>query len=452
MASKIECPVCVETTNGRNKEIKCVHCEYSCCTECCKTYILGSVNDPKCMSCTKEWSREFMSENFTNSFITKEYKKHRENTLYDRQISMLQETQIVAERRKQVETVAKEIRDIDIQMKELKIKKRKLENDKWRLKNGHAKVEEKEMKEKFFGHCPQDNCRGFINKSWNCGICETKVCKTCKENINDIQDHICDPNVVLSVRALKAESKPCPKCKVPIFKISGCKQMWCVVCHVAFDYHSGEIVRRGTVHNPHFIEWQKQQGGNFVQNNNACGRDRIPDTNFYALIHPFHHHETAEYFHYFNRFLNHCHHVERENYNVDMNNYDIGAYLELRIDLLLNKITEKDFKTKVQRNEKKIHKKYDIMLIVDMFVETGRDILDQSFRKKRTFTGNIKPEELKKSVKLVENLILYTNESLKNVSKIYKNKVPQIKTETKTHNRYQGTARSGKNYTEFEFN
>ena len=449
MVSKIECPVCVETTGGRNKEVKCVHCEYSTCTSCCKRYILSKLSEPTCMSCGKEWNREFMADNFTNSFITKEYKKHREDVLYDRQISMLQETQIVAERRKQAKEIANEMRELEIKIREFRMRKRVLEQKKWRLQNTNSNENEKKVeKEKFYGHCPQNDCRGFINSSWKCGICDTKICKSCKENISDNNNHICDPNVVLSVRALKADSKPCPKCKVPIVKSSGCRQMWCTQCHIAYDYHTGEIVRRGTIHNPHFIEFQRQQGGNLRQNNNACGRDRLPNENFYALIHPFHGKENGDYFQQFNRFLNHCDHIERARYNVDMNNYDIGDYLELRVSLLLNQITEKEFKTKVQRNEKRIHKKHDILLIIDMFVETGRDILDQSFRKGRSITGNVTTDEMDNSVKLVQNLITYTNSSLSQIAKIYKNKVPTIQTETKIHNRYG--PRKGESYEDFE--
>ena len=83
-----------------------------------------------------------------------------------------------------------------------------------------------------------------------------------------------------------------------------------------------------------------------------------------------------------------------------------------------------------------------------MFVETGRDILDQSFRKGRSITGNVTTDEMDNSVKLVQNLITYTNSSLSQIAKIYKNKVPTIQTETKIHNRYG--PRKGESYEDFE--
>lgn len=444
----MDCQICLEAIKGWNKKIACSHCNKDCCTSCAKTFILSKLSEPVCMHCSKDWNRDFMSNNFTQKFMNKEYKNHRENVLFERQVAMLQETQKEAERRKNIKQVTDEMKIIDAKMKKLRLKKRELQQKKWKLQNpSQAEEEEKVKKEKFYGHCPKEGCRGFINSSWKCGICDTKICKSCKEDITDTEDHTCNPDIVASVRALKSESKPCPKCKIPIIKSSGCRQMWCTQCHVAFDYYSGEIVRRGTIHNPHYLEWQRNNAG-FQQPGNACGRDRLPNENFYALIQPFHGKKKADYFHHFNRFLNHCATIERGNYEVDINNYDVGEYLELRIKLLLNQISESEFKTKLQRNEKKVNKKYEIFLVVDMFVETGRDILDQAFRNERTFTGNISKEKMKETKKMVKELINYTNTSLEKIGKSYKNKVPQIILETEVYPRWQN--RAGEEYIEFK--
>ena len=47
------------------------------------------------------------------------------------------------------------------------------------------------------------------------------------------------------------DSKPCPNCYIPIFKLSGCNQMFCTNCHVVFDWISLKI-DKGPVHNQHF--------------------------------------------------------------------------------------------------------------------------------------------------------------------------------------------------------
>jgi hypothetical protein len=41
---------------------------------------------PKCMEpgCGKEWSRKFLKEKFTNTFLTNTYKEHIESILFDK--------------------------------------------------------------------------------------------------------------------------------------------------------------------------------------------------------------------------------------------------------------------------------------------------------------------------------------------------------------------------------
>jgi hypothetical protein len=65
---------------------------------------------------------------------------------------------------------------------------------------------------------------------------------------------------VESAKLIKKETRNCPSCAIPIFKIEGCDQMWCTQCHIAFSWKSGMRVN-GVVHNPHFYQWQRAGGG-----------------------------------------------------------------------------------------------------------------------------------------------------------------------------------------------
>jgi hypothetical protein len=99
--------------------------------------------------------------------------------------------------------------------------------------------------------CPSNNCSGFIY-SFVCSICSCNVCDNCHEIKRSI--HKCDPNIVASIKAMRSETKPCPKCSVAIFKNLGCNQMFCTQCHVTFDWETLAI-HRGHTHNPHYFEW-----------------------------------------------------------------------------------------------------------------------------------------------------------------------------------------------------
>jgi hypothetical protein len=91
------------------------------------------------------------------------------------------------------------------------------------------------------------------------------VCPDCFEIIghNKEIDHVCKEDNLKSAELIKKETKGCPKCGVRIFKISGCDQMWCTECKVAFSWNTGKIVVDGVIHNPHFYQ--------YMQNNNTGG-------------------------------------------------------------------------------------------------------------------------------------------------------------------------------------
>lgn len=109
----------------------------------------------------------------------------------------------------------------------------------------------------FIQKCPKDACEGFLSTQWKCGICDGKFCKDCHEAKDDV--HACNPDLVASVKAIKKEAKPCPKCASQISKIDGCDQMWCTQCKTAFSWNTGKIETH-VVHNPHYFQWLRENG------------------------------------------------------------------------------------------------------------------------------------------------------------------------------------------------
>ena len=75
--------------------------------------------------------------------------------------------------------------------------------------------------------------------------------------------HVCKQEDIETAQAILNETKPCPVCAARIFKTQGCDQMWCVQCHTAFSWRTGQI-ETGVIHNPHYYELQRQlaRGGN----------------------------------------------------------------------------------------------------------------------------------------------------------------------------------------------
>jgi hypothetical protein len=129
-------------------------------------------------------------------------------------------------------------------------------------------VEEVKEKREFIMNCQSAGCKGFLSTKYKCGLCEKYTCSSCllvKE-----EGHVCNADDISTVRMIREETKPCPKCSTRISKIDGCDQMWCVECKTAFSWKSGHIVN-GTIHNPHYYDFLRNTQGFVPRADNPCG-------------------------------------------------------------------------------------------------------------------------------------------------------------------------------------
>lgn len=243
----MSCNICCDTYNKSTRTmVICPYCDFEVCRTCCETYIL-SETIPKCMqpSCAKEWSRKFLRENFTNTFLNSKYKEHLENILFDQEKALLPATQPIVEERIRKSNVKKQMFEIDVIIEELYAQKRSLERS---LYDGSC--EKKDDRQQFVRQCPAKGCRGFLSSQWKCGICEKWSCPDCHELKGASRDceHKCDPNNVETAKLLAKDSKPCPQCQSLIFKISGCFAentpilMWDGTYKLSQDINIGDIL------------------------------------------------------------------------------------------------------------------------------------------------------------------------------------------------------------------
>ena len=284
-----ECHICYEQFNKSTRSrTVCSKCNLESCKVCIRKYLMDQGSDPHCMGCKQGWSREETIVAIGKSYYNKEYKEHRKNMMFDTEKARFPETMPVVERKVKENNIRADIRKIEREREELRIKmwelekrKREKNNELYNMQYNSNNGEEKEKKV-FIKKCPVDDCEGFLSSSWKCGVCSTWVCPDCFEIKGKTSDeltkqqldaqHTCDPNSLETAKMIKAETKGCPSCGVPIFKISGCDQMWCTQCKIAFSWRTGRRVH-GVIHNPHFYEFQRQGGGAVVNAPNAqiCG-------------------------------------------------------------------------------------------------------------------------------------------------------------------------------------
>jgi hypothetical protein len=390
-----DCSICCEKLNKSSRSpINCKTCisnETIVCQTCAKRYILDQPNDASCMVCKVEWDREFLAENFTKTFISKELKVHRENYLMDKQIAMLPATQEFAEQlkmidgfekqrlilmekkkvlEKQIKKILKDVRTIDMEINDLRRE----------AYNGNN-TQAQDSKPKFTYKCPVENCNGFLNSSYNCGICENDICRHCME-IKE-EEHTCEEEKKETVKLLNKDTKPCPKCGQLIFRSGGCEQMYCITCHTAFSWRTGQI-ERGHVHNPEYYRWMRENGRDIPRDPNdiaydPCGNNvpeytevlRVIRIWFPATNNPDRVFQREHYRNYYgreiyqdqvetvklsnmHRMIGHITHIN-ERYNTELRHQD-GELRNMRAHFILNKITREDFKKKLQMMEKKNEK------------------------------------------------------------------------------------------------
>ena len=279
MASFAEapCSICIEDFNNSTRAritCPCPSCEFTCCRTCIRTYLLTTTELPHCMKCKARWERDMLTKATLTSYVNGDYKKHRKNILFDLEKSRLPETMPAVQNYLKVRELTEEVNTLDTQYTEVRHLLATIKHQKEitraninRAKDGRPLIdnnyaEKKTVQKVFKQACPAEGCRGFLSTAWKCGICASWVCSKCLVLKGKEKDdgHECNPDDVKTAAFIRSQTKNCPSCAVPIEKISGCDQMWCTQCHVAFSWKTGRRVN-GVVHNPHFYQWQAQDGG-----------------------------------------------------------------------------------------------------------------------------------------------------------------------------------------------
>lgn len=405
-----DCSVCCETVSKRNVTT-CHFCGYITCKSCAKKYILEGTIAPVCMNCKKPWNRDTLTRNFGKTFLSREYKEKRENDLFDTEKALMPETQEIAIREKRIKDINKEIRELQDRIRKLKQQKRILELE-------TTKKEKSKTGPTFMIKCPMGDCRGFANMStgYSCGICETKLCKDCHEPCKET--HTCNKNTLETIQLLKKDTKNCPKCSVNIHKIAGCDQMYCTQCHTAFSWRTGEIVIGERIHNPHYFEYLRRTGGGAEPRREIgdipCGG--VPTDR-----------EMRKYYKN-DRLMNMFRiitHIEMVEFRIYRTNR-IENNRDLRIKYLNGDITEEQFKRTLQKREKDVEKKREILQILNTYVVAGSDIF------RRLLVQN----EEEKTLDEMEELTKFTNESMEKISKLFSCVVPVIETPLVTKRKY----------------
>jgi hypothetical protein len=467
-----DCTICCERFNmSSRKSVKCPYCKIETCMICFKKYIMGLVSPtPDCMGCHKQLTLDFIRECTPKVFHNVEYRQARAHILLSQEKSLLPDTQNLVEHRKNQNMLDETIRNLLIQnrffsklkkklseeKKELDSKKKELDSKKKlseeekelldskkkeldrkkkeadnsiaenrnKIQENHyqyynMKIEtETKTRKQFIMGCPSKECRGFLSQSWKCELCKVYVCSKCRclKKCRDDDTHICDPDTVSTINMMVNETRACPTCAVPIFKISGCPQMWCTSCHTTFCWKTGKI-ETGIVHNPHFYEWQRDRNNGVAPrvpgDNNECGI--IPSyRSILSKNITYQDNYNIDHLDNMHRAIGHILDIVLPKYPLTIGQNDNS---DLRVMFLMDTINEGQWVKLLQRRQKKAEKCHDIHQILDMLRTSLIDIF--SVYMDHSINVLLEGETLKK----------YANKELKKIGVKYNNCTPIVTVE-----------------------
>lgn len=379
-------------------------------------------------SCNKAWSRQFLRASFTSAFLNTRYKNHLETLLFDKERALLPATQHLVEIAIQKEKLTNEISELDKLIRDLTSRRARLREVLMNLDNpnvgagagggatagggaagGGATADGAAgggaASTCFVRACPAAECRGYLDKTWTCGLCKLATCSKCHELLpGESEEHTCDPNSVETAALLKNDSKPCPCCHSLIFKINGCDQMWCTQCHTAFSWKTGALEKN--IHNPHFYEWQRKNGGvPRAEGDVQCGQElthhvvgelrdlsRTKHTNLNHSAYSSHgvNVNVDPNKRTFNRLCGSIRelidlHLVRE---LRFRTNDVEQNQHLRIKYMRNLLTEQEFKTALQKNSKNNQKNAEILRVTQLIRTVMTDIIFRAIDHLRTADAN----------------------------------------------------------------
>lgn len=423
------CYICCDSYNKSTKsEVKCYFddCNYSACKTCVRTYLMNSTKDAHCMNCKKKWDENFVIKNLNRSFFDKEYKDHRKKLLLEREISKLPETMNEADKYNKILVEKEHIKKISDQMNELKKKLNELSSQKnthniniYKIRNNQ------EERKKFIMACPNNDCRGFLSTQYKCDLCNYFTCPDCHEIIGYTKNdpHVCNKDSIESAKLIKQETKPCPTCGVRIYKISGCDQMWCTECKVAFSWKTGKI-DGGVVHNPHFYQHMRNNNnGNAPRNphDQVCGGLISVYQMRYSII------QKLLNFPNISKKISNIHrcisHITYHNLVASRENVrKYQDFTELRILYILSKKTKSEMATQIYRSDN-LRKKYTELLHIDeLFSVVGIE----AFNSLINYSGKEFVKEINYQISNLEKIRIYCNNEYKKISATYNQSVIYI--------------------------
>jgi hypothetical protein len=364
------------------------------------------------MNCRHTLDRRFMTHHFPRSFITMEFKKHRADVLLERERSLFPETMARVQNDLLQERLLAEITLVEQKRRELTNELARVRYQLYRAQHPGPQGENK--KPVSVRPCTREDCRGYLDEqTGECGLCRNTTCLECNV-AREKEEHVCRQEDKDTWVLIRSSSKPCPGCSARIHRISGCRQMWCPVCHSAFDYITGKM-ETGVIHNPHYFEYLHRTGAE-AQANHHDGVV-MPQGGILRLQRAVKQQPDREAWYQFYRAIAHVRHIEMPKRRDATRLPFHETTLDLRKQFMRNQLDETIYKKRIQEREKKWLKDKDLFTVMETFVEVGTDLVQSLCHEEEPDVWQVKAVQR-------SSLRVFFNDSVQDINFQYQSRTP----------------------------
>jgi len=483
------CTICMNTyTPIIRKKCVCKYCKADSCSKCIERYLLEKHQDAHCLHCRVNYNDATLRDICTKTYVQHVYFKHRQEVLINRERANLPGLQDIAiderlkrENETKINAIKLEItpletrRDIimtdynklyteyytklgakqDIGDIRKRLDKLLAQSDTIRQSitnkradiniirypaayglptNGGTHAKPEEEKKKFIRRCTRENCQGFLSTAWKCGICEYYSCSKCFVTKTKKHDdpHECKKEDVETAEMIKKDCKPCPNCGEFIQKSSGCSQMWCISCQTPWDWTTGKVVTNGVIHNPHYYEWMKRNGGAAPRNPADIPCGGYPNAWEIRRMPKLMPNKAATPFFEFHRICQELQDISQRTYRSHIDNTTTNT---INVKFLLGDFDEKHWGQLLGKNERKRKRDTEVQEIFAAFRMVAVELINrvQNYRSEDGKINSFTDLPVKDAVKFMDELnveicalITMINDALRSASISYCYSVPYI--------------------------
>lgn len=266
------CFCCISKYNNSKRKIICPFyldnnesCNFHSCRACVKKYIIESNCVAQCMNCKTRFSREFLIEHISRSWVDNEYKKYLTEILF--KTEQIKSKENITDAIHYCKTNKLLYENIELHIKKHNLLSeiynidKMIYNNNKTIKNINNSINK--PNKRLLKKCTNSDCNGFLNINYICELCGINICSECFIEKKEDMKHVCDVNNIKTVKLLLNDSKNCPNCSTCTYKIDGCDQMWCVKCKTSWDWKTEQIIY-GKIHNPHFCEYKQKMNNGII--------------------------------------------------------------------------------------------------------------------------------------------------------------------------------------------